>query len=400
MFTALFVATLAVQAHAATTSFETSKRAAVYPAVKGTTLLANVTNPVLSRDSCGSVRMGNRAFWTCRDTEDYNPQTGQSTLPLLANTGGWTAFKSDGTPDLKPGPRGAGSSGANPILQMTGYDANHANPLGKPFYPFFADECPDYGACEGGDRWVGWPDQPPVVTNTAADGTITAYTWVSQQKIRGLTAEIKEPPTALFKLTYKPGSDASALPTVTPINERFWAQGQTPWGTYGSMVKDGMVYLYGRMDQPDETAVARVSVGSVENKNAYQYYNNGAWTSTMPSINSTSAVIKNGGAGGQGTFYYSDHFNSYVWIGAPYISVTSGFYLTTAPAPEGPWVQPYKIYQGTDGDYPGIGAYTLQAHPGLLKSSSQDGIYISWTQQWDSKTYGAYTTPLVYVQWQ
>lgn len=40
----------------------------VRPQFKSAKYVGNVTDPSLDRDSCGSTRIGSRAFWTCRDT--------------------------------------------------------------------------------------------------------------------------------------------------------------------------------------------------------------------------------------------------------------------------------------------------------------------------------------------
>ena len=371
---------------------------AVNPQVSGTPqLLANVTDPSVSRDSCGSVKIGNRALWTCRDTEPYNVTSGQSQLPLVPNTASWTDFNSDGTPKIQSGAaKGAGSSGSNDVLLMYG-----GSPTSYPaFYPVLSDECPDSGVCSDGTRYAIWPDSPPLVTNTAADGTVTAYTWINQNHINGLSPVTEPQPFTLYKFTFTPPSaDSDTLPSVSSVDETFWTAGQWGFGDYGNVVQDGIAYLWAQNYNDTGVALAKVPVASIEDKSDYEYYVGGEWTSTMPALGDSSAFIANAGAGRQGTFYYSDHFSSYIWIGQGGLGVTADFYITTAPDPQGPWVEPYVIYSGENGDGP-IGSYSLQAHPDLLSSTSENAIYLTWTQQFQSSTYGAYVTPLVYVQFQ
>lgn len=368
--------------------------AAVSPQVASVKLVANVTDPKVTRDSCGSVKIGNRAFWTCRDTETWNQTTQQGELPLVTNTASWTDFNEDGTPKIQTGPVGADSNGSNPILLMYG-----GHPRTTPaFFPVLKDECPQSGACDDGSRWAVWPNSPPMIASTNGDTTI-GYTWIPKSHLDFLTLLNPEPPRTLYKITYQSSSNKKLLPTVSVVNENFWKRHEIGYGDYGNIVRNGVAYLYGQTDEPLGTALAKVSVDHVEDRSQYQYYVNGQWTKSMPGINNTAAIVSNAGAGGQGTFYYSDHFSSYIWIGQAANSGSADFHITTAPKPEGPWIKPYLIYQGTNGDSSIAGGYSLQAHPGLLKSPDQNGIYLTWTEQFENTTYGAYITPLVYVTW-
>lgn len=358
---------------------------------KNTRVVGNVTDPTLSRDSCGSVKMGLRTFWTCRDTSIRLPDSEEYGY-LFVNTVGWTDNNWDGSPAIQAGgPKGAGSDGTNNILLMKG-----PRPALPAFFPLSSDMCSNSGACpDGKTRWTGWPDSPPMIASTALDGTITAYTWVVKQHIVSLSLEVlnSPPPATLYKMTYKLDLDPNVVPTVTTVNSEFWGPQEISYGAYGNVVKDGWAYLYGLAK--DGVALARVLVGSIEDRNSYQYYVNGVWTSTKPDINDMKAVVPNAGTRGQGTFYYSERHQSYIWIGQNYPDIHADFYMTTAPTPEGPWTKPYFLYQGRNGDgY--LPAYSLQAHPDMLRWSD-DGIYLSWTQFFKSTTYAAYVTPLVYI---
>ncbi|KAL7945153.1 hypothetical protein V8C42DRAFT_71607 [Trichoderma barbatum] len=362
------------------------------PQAKSATVLANVTDPDLSRDSCGSVKLGSRTLWTCRDTSIRIPDTDQFGY-VFANTVGWTDHRRDGAPAIQQGgPVGAASDGTNSILLMKG-----PRPTLPTFYPLGSNMCPSSGLCDdGASRWTAWPDSPPMVVDTAPDGTITAYTWVSNSHMVSDSLEVltPQPSTTLYKMKYTPDLNPNVLPTVTNADDSFWREHEIAYGTYGNVVRGEYAYLYGLM-HPGGVALARIPVNCIEDKSRYEYFVHGRWTSTKPAIDNPAAAVPNAGTTGQGTFYYSDRAQSYVWIGQESLSVWADFYITTAPSPEGPWTSPYLLYSGPngDGDLP---SYSLQAHPQLLRECD-DGIYLTWTQYFKPSTYAAYVTPLVYV---
>ncbi|GAW25201.1 hypothetical protein SAMD00023353_0204090 [Rosellinia necatrix] len=193
-------------------------------------------------------------------------------------------------------------------------------------------------------------------------------------------------------------SDRNALPKVTLVNENFWLYGSIPYGAYGSVVKDGTAYLFG---QPSNhvIALAKVPVGSIEDKSKYQYWVNGQWTSSMPALNAANINIPNVSAGGQGTYFYSNYWKKWVWIGQAGISVSADFYITTADSITGPWESSAHFYQGQTGSYP-LGAYTLQAHPGLHPSGTNvNEIYLTYTKNDAFAGTALYSMPLIHVQW-
>jgi len=365
----------------------------ITPSVNNVRVIGNVTDPLVSRDSCTSTRIDGRAFWTCRDTQQYNAQTGQALTTVNTNSASWSTSLMFG-PEIQMATKlGAGSTGNNALLAMYGGDASSQTP----YYPVLSDECPSTGFCSDGTRWAVWPDTAPMIASTAYDGTTIAYTWIPRSHLSGLTLLNSPVSYTLYKTIYTTSDNSNALPTVSVVDEQFWAAGEIGYGDYGNVVKDGNAYLYGQTSSRT-TALARVKTSEIENKSAYEYYVNGAWTTTKPAMHDAGIAIANAGAGGQGTFYWSAYFNAYVWIGGTEFP-GADFFITTAPSPEGPWTATKKIYSGESGNYNGIGAYSCVAHPALLPSddASENGIYLTWTQQWNTTTYGAYTTPLVYV---
>lgn len=368
--------------------FGTQVRADFIPTVLGTPqVLGNVSDPSIDRDSCGSARFGDRALWTCRDSQPFS--NGVPVLPIYSSSASWTDFASDGTPLIQSWTDASGNT-------ETGLLCSGENNE-QPFYPYPSDLCGTNtaGACSDGTRYPLWPDSPPLVTSEdTSTGVITAYTWISEDHIdSSLNLLNPDPGTILYEVTYNPSvnGDSTGLPTVTTVQENFWTTDEMPYGVYGGVVVDDVAYLYGK-NAAGTVGLAQVPAGSVTDKSAYQYYVNGAWTSTIPGVNDTGVGLTNAGAGGQGTFYYSSVWNLYVWIGQAGISIAPDFFITTAPAPEGPWATPVNFYSA---DYINW-SYTLQAHPALLANSSENAIYLSYVVS-DS---GYYWTPLIYVQWE
>lgn len=134
------------------------------PTVRSATIVGNVADPAINRDSCGSSRIGTRAFWTCRDSQPYG-SNGIPTLPLWSSSASWTNFNADGTPGLQQ----YGGGGSR-----------------NPYFPYEADECNGNtaGSCNDGTRYALWPDSPPLVTSTV-NNIVTAYTWIRKKHING-----------------------------------------------------------------------------------------------------------------------------------------------------------------------------------------------------------------------
>ncbi|KAI0416478.1 hypothetical protein F5X98DRAFT_343996 [Xylaria grammica] len=360
-------------------SSATVAKRAFTPTVKNATVIGNVADPAIHRDSCGSTRIGDRAFWTCRDSQPYD-SNGVPTLPIWASSASWSGFNDDGTP----------------ALEQYGGDGDR-----NPYFPYTASECNDNsaGGCEDGSRYAIWPDSPPLITSTV-DNVVTAYTWIRKAHINpDLSTVDPDPATSLYKLTYDLGTtDPNVLPTVSLVNEDFWLYGSIPYGVYGNVIEDDIAYLFG---QPSNGVVslAKVPVGSIEDQSQYQFWVNNAWTSSMPLINDANISIPNVSAGGQGNYYFSTYWDKWVWIGQAGISVSADFFITTSDSLTGPWESPFNFYSGQTGSYP-LGAYSLQAHPGLNPNgTSTNEIYISYTKN-DVTDFGSvFSTPLLHILW-
>lgn len=353
--------------------------ASVVPSVKQATILGDMADPSINRDSCAAAteRIVGRALWTCRDSQGYNSD-GVPGLPLWSSSASWSNFESDGTPSTNM------------------YGTNDK----KPFYVYGANECGSStaGECSDGTRYALWPNSPPLVVHDPSDGVVTAYTWIPKAHIKGLTVVgDPNPATSLYKITYDTSTastDQNTLPNVTLVEEDFWAASTVPYGAYGNVIRDGTVYLYG---QPASKILflAKVSTDSIEDPSQYQFYVDGEWTGTVPSVNDTSANISNGSAGGQGTYYYSSLWDSYVWIGASG-GVGADFMVTTAPNPEGPWEEPTLLYSGASGNG-SLGAYSTQANPALNEPGKNE-IYLTYTKQNEVDGVAKYETPLIQVE--
>lgn len=378
-----------------------SKRATPSPQFSDVQLLGDIVDRNLQRDSCGSVRWGDRAFWTCRDTEILINQS----IPLLvynntfagflSSSASYTGFKADGTPD---------------VIAVTddqyGYDHElvmYGNNNGKSFFPLAADECAgnEAGSCDDGTRFALWPSTPPSVTSTGSDGSIVAYTFLRVEHITSTLGVVNpDPPTSLYRMNWSPSvqGNGDTLPAVTLVDEEFWDLNHFAYGDYGTVMNNGYLYLYAETSTY-KVALAKVPVGSVEDITAYQYYVDGNWVDTQPAnVNDTSAYLEHPGAGGQGTYYYSQYHQCFVWLGQAAGSVQPDLYVSTAPAPEGPWIEPYIIHTFPNGNYT-LGAYSFQAHPALLDDTSTNQMYITYNKNIAlGNNFAVYTSPLYLVE--
>ncbi|MCJ1448642.1 MAG: hypothetical protein MMC23_009159 [Stictis urceolatum] len=355
----------------------------VIPKVKGQpAVVGTAIDPSLNRDSCASTKIGGRALWTCRDTQQFDPDKSLDEQ-IVSSSASWSDFNDDGSLSMF-------------LTNYVLYGQNNQ----QPFFPLLADECNTNTCGECGDesRFAIWPDQPPLVTQSSTDGSAKAYTWIQKHHIRADLSEIDQyPATTLYRLDFSGNEQHISLPPVTTVDADFWASGQIPYGNYGNLVHNGTAYLWAQTSAK-AVALAKVPAANVENKSLYQYYRNGAWSYTPPSYYDSGIDIPNASAGAQGTYYYSSAWKSFVWIGQETESVSAEFFITTSPSPEGPWMEPIKFYEGENGNYT-LGAYSLQANPGLSKEGTNE-IYLSYTKNDVVGEQNYYTTPLIHVEWE
>lgn len=366
--------------------------AEVVPRVKGEPkLLGLVSDPALNRDSGGSSRFGNKIFWTYRDTQLCDYSGNIQALPVLTSTASWTDFNQNGMPALQNLPPGADPLRTPVLRQYGNNNTDHA------FFPILDRGCDARaGMRDDGTRHAIWPDQPPLVTQTTGDGIVTAYTWIRKAHIKGLEAVVKNPATTLFRLEYDPSQDGN-LPRVHVVHEHFWGENEISFGVYGNLVHDGIAYLYGQAGS--NIALAKVAAHAVEDKSKYEYWVNNSWTRHQPSMKDSGINIPDASAGSQGTYYYSEPWQCFVWIGGCQYPCAD-FFITTAPTPTGPWIKPFKFYSGVNGDH-ALPAYSLQAHPAMRTSPQDNSMFLTYTKcDVGANDVTVYTTPLVYVEWE
>ncbi|ORX36742.1 hypothetical protein BD324DRAFT_627008 [Kockovaella imperatae] len=363
------------------------RRANTNPTVKSSKLVAVASDPHLTRDSGGSVKWGSRTLWTYRDTQylnsDYQP------VNFFSSSASYGAINSDGSVPFSPVPSDQPDGYKYPAeYDLTGDNKNTS------FYTILPNECSEDGNqggnCYNGSRYAIWEDYPPLVTEQS--GTITGYTWVKRSLIEFLTNQIPNPSATLYKVTGT--DDQQALPTVSVIDEEFWQVDQFAYGHYGNLVVDNVAYLYATNENRD-IALAKVPIADIEEKSAYQFYVGGEWTTDQPSVDDTSAYIDIAG-GGQGTFYYSEPWDQYVWLGQPGGCACPEFIVSVSSSPEGPWTSPSHVIDVPPGNYTGIGAYTMQAHPEFTPGPAQNAIYVTYTQQYNNTPY---ETPMYLIEW-
>lgn len=347
----------------------------VRPTVSGTPQVVGVaSSPIWNRDSCTSTFVSGRELWTCRDSQD-------SEGSFLSSTASWTDFNADGTPAI-----------SNQTLLMYG-----TNPTSHAYFEVQANECgPSVsGDCSDGNRYIIWPNSRPLPVERG-NGTVSLYTWIGNVLVNSDWTPLNgNPSCSLYRADYTPDMPEHTMPPAVLVDEEFWPVNSIQYGNYGFVINNNMAYLYGLLSEKSGIALAMVPVDSIEDKSAYQYYTGSGWSSTAPDMNDTGAAVTNAGTTGQGTYYFSEYFSSYIWIGSPYIGGNANFQLATAPAPEGPWIEPYTIYSGEQGTAK-LGAYGEQAHPGLsMDFGNGNDIYLTYTMV-DS----VYITPIIHVIWE
>lgn len=276
---------------------ENSSGAEVSPRVKGTPqILGLVSDPRYNRDSGGSARFGNRTFWTYRDTQLRENNGKIQALPIIASTGSWSDYNADGQPALQDVPLGSDPLNSTVLVQYGDNDHDRA------YFPILDSGCDSRaGMRNDGSRIAVWPDQPPLVTHTTAQGKVTAYNWIHKAHIKDLSVVTPNPATTLYRVDYDPSRDRN-LPRIHIVHEHFWKENEIAFGAYGNLMKDDIAYLYGKAN--GKIALAKVPAHEVEDVSKYEYFVNGSWTHRKPSIKDTDINIPNAGAGGQGTFYY------------------------------------------------------------------------------------------------
>ncbi|KAJ7171368.1 hypothetical protein C8R46DRAFT_1349371 [Mycena filopes] len=351
------------------------RAAAVTPVVASTTSYGSLSNAGLSRDSCTSTLWSSNVLWVCRDTQPIT--NGAPTLPVVVNTASFSGF-----PSAKTSPQ---------ALVLTSPQG-----FGTPYFPLEGDECPTFGVCSDGTRWVGWPDTAPVVTFRGTGGQVNAYAFIARQHLSGLTVINQRSYTLYHVLS----NSAGPIPAVTVDISSFWSTTQIGYGSAASVVMNGFAYLYGATPN-GKLALARAAqtgfLGALEDKSLYQYYVNGGWTNTAPVWTDASIPLPNTSSA-QGTIYYSPKWASYVWIGGDGFP-NANFFVSTAPNPEGPWTAGKLFYTGATG-VGSLPAYSAVAHPSLTDGTG-NYIFISWSRVIvNAQGNQVYDQPLVRVDWQ
>ncbi|KAL7421208.1 hypothetical protein Q5752_004093 [Cryptotrichosporon argae] len=361
-------------------------QALVNPTAQSSSLVAIVTDPSLNRDSCGSARWGSRLLWTCRDS---GLVSSGAQVTFFSSSASYSSLYANDTPVLSPVLAVQPTDLAYPSAYLLSGDNDDTS-----FYPVLLDECGtnQAGACGNGTRYAIWPNAPPLVVSSDSELELTAYTWIKRAVIAAnLSSLVADPATSLYKLT---GNDTqSALPSVAVVAEAFWVQGEFSYGNYGGLVVNSTAYLYA-VSSAFKISLARVAVGSIEDRAAYEYYGTDGWVAlaSPPLVDDTTYHISAGAGGGQGTFYYAPEMG-YVWLGQPGDSVDNAFYVALAPAPHGPWTDATLALTVPNGDGAGFGAYSMQAHPGI--SAGERVVYVTYTQH----TTGLYETPMYRIEW-
>jgi hypothetical protein len=214
---------------------------AATPIVASTTNYGSLVNVGLNRDSCSSSLWSNNVvrkfppcvpricrhsyryrpciqLWVCRDTQPISD--GQPVFPIVANTASFSSFPSD-------------RSNPQPLVLSS------PQGFGSLYYPLEADECPPFGVCSDGTRWVGWPDTGPVVTFRGANGSANGYAFITRTHLSGLSA-INTPSFSLYHVI---SQSAGPIPATNIEISNFWTSTQIGYGSAASVVNNGFVSL-------------------------------------------------------------------------------------------------------------------------------------------------------------
>lgn len=190
----------------------TINKRAVTLTLSSASQVATASDPYWNRDSCNSVRVDTRELWTCRDSIGKGKQ-------FYSSTASWSNFNSGNGPVIKNG-------------RLPQYGDNT--------YTYFkvpSNECGgSSGTCTDGTRWTIWPDSPPLPVK-GANNAVTMYTWIRNIHVNQNTGAqiVENPSTGLYRAQYNPANQGTSatLPTVTLVNEHFWAADTIPYGQYG-----------------------------------------------------------------------------------------------------------------------------------------------------------------------
>ena len=315
----------------------------VHPKLKGEPcILGLVGDPGLNRDSGGSTRFGDRVLWTYRDTNLCNPDGSIMQWSMMSSTASWCDIGPNGECQVD---QCQGDPIKTNVMRLYGRNATDQS-----FFPAPSHMCEaPAGMKKDGSRVALWPDQPPLVTSAPGHGKITAYTWVKQAHMNmSMTPLTKHPASVLYKTEYDPSrgqKDRDALPKVSIVKEDFWKEGELPYGTHGTIIKDGIAYLYTQISEHGPVALAKCPADAVEHRSKYEFFVNGNWTRDVPKPDTPGLEIPNCSAKGQSTYYWNNHWNCFVCIGGP-IFPGADVHICTAPAAEGPWTEPQCIWKG------------------------------------------------------
>lgn len=135
------------------TPAKTINKRAVTPVLSAASQVATASDPYWNRDSCTSVRVQYREFWTCRDSAGQGGQ-------FYSSTASWSDFNN-------------GPLITNGQLYLYGDDNGE-------YFKNQPDECQagsNSGNCMNGTRYAIWPDSPPLPVS-GANNAVKLYTWI------------------------------------------------------------------------------------------------------------------------------------------------------------------------------------------------------------------------------
>ncbi|MBP9738610.1 DUF4185 domain-containing protein [Candidatus Saccharibacteria bacterium] len=297
--------------------------------IESTTVLGPVTNPSrsLSRDGGSSIKLGSKILWMFGDTL-FNPASVDGTQ-LRSNTA-------------------ALATTTSPYSLTEPLDANNAP---YQFIPFDNTEQTynDNASDKARDRYILWPN---LAFNTSPTDGLVFYT------------RLKSTPDGPSGYIWSDDSLGAAEITAdsTTASNRTDNIFADPDPIYKPiLLKDNVAYFtHCTINFLEyDCALAKVSIGSILNRNSYEFWNGTAWVSD---INSAAYSFRNL----NGAVSWNEYLQKYVNIYK--IGFGHSLRMTTADSLTGTWSNYTEIYDNVDQ------INTLYVHPELFTEYGRNMI--------------------------
>lgn len=197
---------------------------------------------------------------------------------------------------------------------------------------------------QGNGRYAVWPSQSMITFGSTAVGVVP------------VVINTNDPSAIVYQYnTLVQVTIGSSGPVATRLVPNLFSYtNEIPYGSFGILSgPDGYTYLFAADTTGLKAARVQNTLAALQNRNLYQYYNRGVWSSIMPAQNDAQSNIFNytanyfGDIVGlySGEMFFSPYHNTYVlvfmdgWVDGSFQVVYS-----TNGQLTGPWSSPSTIY--------------------------------------------------------